>query len=217
MPAPVEQPSGNDRRGETRGSASPLRMRVAPQAVIIVTPSNRIVLVESPDWSMDEFNRREIVEIIVPEGFATSDHGETQSCHEPAHLPVDLVVGRGEAISQFTNLARKSLSIKPTSDTEYPLEPGLIRLADDPIFASLADGTIVSWNAGARNLYGYSTEEIVGKPVSLVIPYELRTSEERNREKVLTGDAAAPYDTLRLSKAGVTTTVSVSKIGRAHV
>ncbi len=210
MTAPVEQPPGRNRRDDARGSGSPLRMRVAPEAVIIVTKSSRIVLVDSPDWSMDEFNRREIVEILVPRGFAASDLDDAKSCHEPAHLPVELVVGRGEATHHFTNPSRESESSKLPSDREFSLEPGLVRLADDPILASLADGTVVSWNAGARSLYGYSAEEILGKPASLLVPYELRASEERNRETVLSGDVVVPYDTLRLSKAGVSTAVSVS-------
>jgi PAS domain S-box-containing protein len=38
------------------------------------------------------------------------------------------------------------------------------------VAAPEADGTIVSWNAGAERLYGYSAAEVIGNPISLLVP-----------------------------------------------
>ena len=42
--------------------------------------------------------------------------------------------------------------------------------SDEAIVGRTLDGTIVSWNGGATRLYGYSAEEILGRPVSILVP-----------------------------------------------
>ena len=40
--------------------------------------------------------------------------------------------------------------------------------SDDAIVGETLDGVVMSWNVGAERLYGYSTEEMLGKPVSIL-------------------------------------------------
>ena len=62
-------------------------------------------------------------------------------------------------------------------------EEGLARLAaivessDDAIISKDIHGAIQTWNAGAERLFGYGAEEVVGQPITLLLPPE-RIQEE---------------------------------------
>jgi PAS domain S-box-containing protein len=46
----------------------------------------------------------------------------------------------------------------------------IVESSDDAIMGKTLDGAIVSWNPGAERMYGYKAKEMVGKPVSLLVP-----------------------------------------------
>ena len=70
----------------------------------------------------------------------------------------------------------------------------IVEASDDAIIGRSLDGTIVSWNSGAERLYGYKAEEVIGRPLALLVPPD-RTDEIARIMK-----ASAPrqaYRTLR--------------------
>jgi PAS domain S-box-containing protein len=48
----------------------------------------------------------------------------------------------------------------------------IIESSDDAIIGKTLDGVITSWNKGAQKIYGYSAEEVVGKPINILVPPE---------------------------------------------
>ena len=46
----------------------------------------------------------------------------------------------------------------------------LIESADDAIISKTLDGIITSWNKGAERIFGYEAHEVIGKPVTILIP-----------------------------------------------
>ncbi len=206
MAAPGERPPRPELHGGDKGRDSRLSMRVAPEAVIIVTERNRIVLVDSHAWSMDDFNRREIVEIVLPDGFRASIPQTAASAGDPLDLPVALIVG-GPSLRPSS---KDKTPEKSWAAGEFAIGSGLIRSAQDAIVVLQRDGSILSWNEGAQKTYGFSADEVLGKPYSLLIPYELRTAEERRRNKVLGGERIPPFDTMRTRNDGTKVDVCVS-------
>src|ERR1700758_349038 len=53
----------------------------------------------------------------------------------------------------------------------------IVESAGDAIISKNLDGVIVSWNAGAQRIFGYTEEEAVGRPITILIPHELRDEE----------------------------------------
>ena len=47
-----------------------------------------------------------------------------------------------------------------------------VELSHDAIISETHDGLIASWNAGAERLFGYTAEEVIGHPISLLVPPE---------------------------------------------
>src|SRR5205085_1776745 len=75
---------------------------------------------------------------------------------------------RGESI------ANKGESIANLSSTElatYWLS-AIIESADDAIITKTLEGIITSWNPGAERIFGYTAAEIIGKPVTVLIPVD---------------------------------------------
>ncbi len=93
-------------------------------------------------------------------------------------------------------------------DTEALLA-SIVASSDDAIFSKTPDGTITSWNAGAGRLYGYSAEEMVGQPISILIPEHCR-SEGRRFDEVSAGESVDHYETEGLRKDGSEVRVSLT-------
>src|SRR5688500_14246525 len=46
----------------------------------------------------------------------------------------------------------------------------IIESSDDAIVSKTLDGIIRTWNEGARRIFGYTAEEVVGKPITIIVP-----------------------------------------------
>jgi two-component system cell cycle sensor histidine kinase/response regulator CckA len=80
----------------------------------------------------------------------------------------------------------------------------------DGIIGKQLDGTIVSWNRGAEEIFGYSAEEIVGRPIYTLVPPELHDSEREILGRVRRGEPVASFETDRIRKDGQRITISLS-------
>jgi PAS domain S-box-containing protein len=72
----------------------------------------------------------------------------------------------------------------------------------EAIFSQNLEGIITTWNAGARQLFGYSEAEAVGQSVLFMVPESLRTATLEIFEKLRAGQAIEAIETARLRKDG---------------
>ena len=80
----------------------------------------------------------------------------------------------------------------------------------DAIIGKTLDGTIISWNPGAERIYGYSSEEVLGKSIRLIYPSELEKEMDVILGKVAHGKRVESYETKRLRKDGTNIDVSIT-------
>jgi len=78
----------------------------------------------------------------------------------------------------------------------------IVESSDDAIIGKTLDGRIVSWNAGAERIFGYTAEEAVGRPITLIIPPERLDEEAGILAKLCAGERVEHYETVRLTKDG---------------
>ena len=86
----------------------------------------------------------------------------------------------------------------------------IVESSDDAIASGTLDGIIVSWNAGAQRMYGYTEAEVLGKPITILVPPELPDEENKILETVRAGGRIENFETVRVTKAGKRISVSLS-------
>ena len=86
----------------------------------------------------------------------------------------------------------------------------IVESSEDAIISKNLDATITSWNAGALRVFGYTEEEAVGRPITILIPPDLWDEENRILEKLRAGERIEHYETIRVTKAGKNVGVSLS-------
>jgi PAS domain S-box-containing protein len=78
----------------------------------------------------------------------------------------------------------------------------IVESADDAILAKNLDGIIQSCNAAAERLFGYSREELVGRPVRMLIPAERQSEEDEILARLRRGEKVDHFETIRVAKGG---------------
>ena len=86
----------------------------------------------------------------------------------------------------------------------------IVASSQDAIFSKAMDGTILTWNAAAERLYGYTAAEIVGRPVTLLAPPEKAGEIPRIMERLARGEQVKSLETVRRRKDGTLLDVLVS-------
>ena len=91
------------------------------------------------------------------------------------------------------------------------LRSAIIEFSDDAIISKTPTGIITSWNLGAKNMFGYSAEEAIGKSITdLLFPPNLAYEEDMLLAKVHAGIEIKHFETLRKCKNGELITVSLT-------
>lgn len=86
----------------------------------------------------------------------------------------------------------------------------IVESSDDAILAKDLMGTIVSWNAGASKLFGYTAEEAIGRPVAMLIPRDRENEEPDILSRIRRGERIDHYETIRRRKDGSLVEISIS-------
>ena len=86
----------------------------------------------------------------------------------------------------------------------------LVQSAEDAIVGTTSEGTIVSWNAGAEQLYGYSAADVIGQPISVLFPPYRPEAWSETIDRLKQGQPVERLETVRLRKDGTPVEVSVT-------
>ena len=150
-----------------------------------------------------------------------------------AGTPLDLPALRKDGQEIRVEL---SLSpIGPVDETDYPVGGGrfvlaiirdaterrraeevgsrlaaIVESADDAIISKTLDGIITSWNSGAEKIYGYTADEVVGQPITILVPPERPNDVPKILETVRRGEKVDHYETVRVRKDGRRIDVSLT-------
>ncbi len=140
--------------------------------------------------------RREI-SITFPSGRAVWD-----VTAEPLRDPAGQIVGVTTAAADLTE--RKRL------EAERARLAAIVETSSDAILSRALDGTITSWNAAAERTFGYKAAEAIGRDIAMLVPPDRVEEFARIRQSLETGEAVAPFETVRLTKDGQRLDVSLA-------
>ena len=86
----------------------------------------------------------------------------------------------------------------------------IIEFSSDAIVLHALDGTIVSWNAGAEAVYGYSASEVLGRPRDFLIPADQADELPASLEKLKRGESVQLCESIHVRKNGQRIDVSIT-------
>src|SRR5262245_44260643 len=122
---------------------------------------------------------------------------------EPGNLAaLILFLAVAGAMVVLSRVARQGRRFASEAATTRARLAAIVESSDDAILTKNLDGIIQSANAGAERLFGYSAAELVGQPVTMLIPGELQAEEVEILRRVRNGERVEHFETVRLTKDG---------------
>jgi PAS domain S-box-containing protein len=86
----------------------------------------------------------------------------------------------------------------------------IVESSEDAIVSADLDGNIRTWNPGAERLFGYTADEVIGKPITFYIPTDRHDKESDILSRIRRGECIDPYETVRQRKGRSSVEVSVT-------
>ena len=108
---------------------------------------------------------------------------------------------------------------EPTpAEQDFAQLAAIVESSEDAIVSKTLDGIVLTWNAGAERLYGYSSAEGKGRPMSFLLPPDRPDEEDEILERIKRGDRVEHYETARLRKDGrrIQVSLTISPIRNKH-
>src|SRR5688572_9082589 len=91
---------------------------------------------------------------------------------------------------------------REASELESRRLAAIVESSDDAIVSKDLQGVIRSWNKGAERVFGYAADEVIGKPITILIPGDRLTEEETILERIRSGQRVEHFETIRVCKDG---------------
>jgi two-component system CheB/CheR fusion protein len=86
----------------------------------------------------------------------------------------------------------------------------IVESSEDAIVSKDLNGIITSWNDGAQRLFGYTAEEAINKPITIIIPADRYHEEQQILDRIHSGERVDHFDTVRRRKDGTFINVSIT-------
>jgi PAS domain S-box-containing protein len=78
----------------------------------------------------------------------------------------------------------------------------IVENSDDAIVSKSLDGIITSWNPAAERMFGWTSAEVLGRHITLIIPRDRRAEEDEALSRIRRGEMLDHFDTVRITKDG---------------
>ena len=109
----------------------------------------------------------------------------------------------------FISVAEDISARRDAEEARYRLA-AIVESSEDAIVSKDLNGIIASWNAGAQRIFGFSPEEAVGQPITIIIPPELRGEEKQIIRRLRNGERIEHFETVRMTKSGERLNISLT-------
>jgi PAS domain S-box-containing protein len=217
-------------------------VEAVPDAILVVDQNRYITFINRSAERLFGYSRTELlgqpIELLIPERYRTA-HPEhfagflrdpkTRAMgagrelfglrKDGVEVPIEIGLNPVETPDGHLTLASIiDITARRRAEQDQQLIAALVESAEDAILSKSLDGIVRSWNPGAERMLGYRADQIVGKPVTLLIPESRLDEEQMIIERIRSGQRVAHFETVRRKSDGSLIEVSLTIspiIGRA--
>lgn len=169
-------------------------------------------------WRLNTFLIRENKQNIdYLTAFITSNYrlSEVESQEKDAHGELKFFLNNLVGIVDNGYLIRawgtqRDITEQKTTEVHLKQLAEIVEYSDDSIIRRKLDGTVLSWNKGAENMYGIPAKDILGKDVKATIPKHLQHEADEISQKIINGEHINHFETTRMKKDGSKIDISLS-------
>jgi PAS domain S-box-containing protein len=104
----------------------------------------------------------------------------------------------------------RDMTVRRMAENEQRKLASIVDSSEDAIMSIDLEERITSWNEGAESLYGYTSDEMIGQPVSVLVPPEYLDEQSQLLAKIVRDESVVHFDTVRRAKDGTHIPVSLS-------
>jgi len=149
----------------------------------------------------------------ILQGNAVSQHEGLVLRKDGERIPVSLTaypIGKGAGEVAGFSVILRDISERKKAEEARALLASIVESSDHAIHSVALDGTVISWNHGAEVLYGTSSQDIIGKSVTILAPPGRRDEVMERHGTVLKECATRSLETVHQGKDGTLVDVSLS-------
>ncbi len=143
------------------------------------------------------------------------DRPHTYSCAE-INLALTIARQLGFAIERVRDEAARQRAERAAQHLV-----AIVESSHDAIVSKDLDGVIATWNQGAERLFGYKAEEVIGRPVTILMPPERVDEEPAILARIRRGERVDHFETVRRRKDGslfdISLTISPVRDGQGRI
>ena len=125
------------------------------------------------------------------------------------YLLKDRLARLGPAVAQAVE-RRRLREEKQRAEDEARHLAAIVQSSEDAIIGKTLDGTITSWNPAAERLYGWTAAEVVGRPITMLVPPDRLTELGGSIDRLRRGERVSHHETVRVRKDGTRVDVSLT-------
>ncbi len=224
--APAAPPLGRREKGKSGNIPYRALLQGAPDAIVVVSQNRTIVLANAQAEVLFGYRREELIGQPADMLFAEDCRGQHNDQHRrfgnapaersivaglelfglrkdgsefPAEIRLSpLYTKQGVVVSN----AIRDISARRRTEEDLRRFASIVACSDDAIIGQSLEGIITSWNAGAERLYGYSTQEVVGKSANMLVPLNRPDEISEVLARLKRGEIVDHFETIRVGKDG---------------
>jgi PAS domain S-box-containing protein len=206
----------------------------APDAMVIIDIAGKIELVNVQTERLFGYNRNELigqdVEILIPQRYRNGHYEKKASFLQSPEIRemgsgLELYALRSDGSEFLVEIALSYLKLdgrmsacaairditdRKMLEKQKALLVSIVENSNDGIITINSEHKIITWNEGARRIFGYSFDEVVGKNINILIPPDKANEVKKLSTKIFKSGETHVKETVRLHKNGKSVPVSVS-------
>ena len=117
---------------------------------------------------------------------------------------------RDDENAALADALKEELELKRRSEESSRQLAAIVESSDDAIISKNLDGVVTSWNRAAERMFGYSADEMIGQPITRLMPPDRVHEGQRILERIRQGESVDHFETLRVRKDGGVLPISLT-------